>query len=63
MDDRHSLIAEAHQRGHMGSVDIVIPNTPEADTMVVMMNKQLPVYLTFYLDDLGVVNTLLFLSY
>ena len=30
MDDGHSLIAEAHQRGHMGSVDIVIPNTPEA---------------------------------
>ena len=30
MDDGYSLIAEAHQRGHMGSVDIVIPNTPEA---------------------------------
>ena len=27
MDDGHSLIAKAHQRGHMGSVDIVIPNT------------------------------------
>ena len=37
----------------MGSVDIVIPNTPEAETMVTMMNKQLPEYLTFYLDDLG----------
>ena len=53
MDDGHSLIAEAHQRGHMGSVDIVIPNTPEAETMVAMMNKQLPAYLTFYLNDLG----------
>ena len=42
MYDGHSLIAEAHQRGHMGSVDIVIPNTPEAETMVAMMNKQLP---------------------
>ena len=39
MDDGHSLIAEAHQKGHMGSVDIVIPNTPEAETMVAMMNK------------------------
>ena len=39
MDDGHSLISEAHQRGHMGSVDIVIPNTPEAETMVAMMNK------------------------
>ena len=37
----------------MGSVDIVIPNTPEAENMVAMMNKQLPVYLTFYLNDLG----------
>ena len=53
MDDRHSLIDEAHQRGHMRSVDIVIPNIPEAETMVAMMNKQLPAYLTFYLDDLG----------
>ena len=42
MDDEHSLIAEAHQRGHMGSVYIVIPNTPEAETMEAMMNKQLP---------------------
>ena len=53
MDDGHSLIAEAHQRGHMGSVDTVIPSTPEAETMVETMNKQLPAYLTFYLDDLG----------
>ena len=30
MDDGHSLISEAHQRGHMVSVDTVIPNTPEA---------------------------------
>ena len=53
MDDGHSLIAEAHQRGHMGSVDIVIPNTPEAETMVSRMNKQLPAFMTFYLDDIG----------
>ena len=53
MDDGHSLIAEAHQRGHMGSVDIVIPNTPEVEMMVAMMNKQLPAYLTFYLNNLG----------
>ena len=38
----------------MVSVDIVIPNTLEAETMVAMMNKQLPAYLKFYLDDLGV---------
>ena len=52
MDDGHSFIAKAHQRGYMGSVDIVIPNTPEAETMVSMMNKHIPVCLTFYLDDL-----------
>ena len=49
----HSLIAEAQTRDHMGSVDIVIPNTPEAETMMAMMNKQLPAYLILYLDDLG----------
>ena len=53
VDNGHSLISEAHQKGHMGSVDIVISNTPEAETMVAMMNKQLTAYLTFYLDDLG----------
>ena len=53
MDDGHSLIAEAHQRGHMGSVDIVIPNTPEAETMVEIINNELPAYLTFYLDNIG----------
>ena len=54
MDDGHSLIAKAHQRAHMGSVDIVISNTPEAETMVAMMNKKLPAYLKFYLEDLGI---------
>ena len=37
----------------MGSVHIVIPNTPEAETMVAMMKKKLPAYLTFYLNDVG----------
>ena len=37
--DGHSLITEAHQRGHMVSVDIMTPNTPEAETMVAMMKK------------------------
>ena len=53
MEDGHSLIAEAHQRGPMGLVDIVIPNTPEAEIMVKMMNKHLPAYLTFYLAKVG----------
>ena len=37
----------------MGSVDILIPNRPEAETMVAMMNKKLPAYLTLYLNDFG----------
>ena len=53
IDYGHLLIAEAHQRGHMRSVDIVIPNTLEAETMVVMMKKQIPAYMALYLDDLG----------
>ena len=53
MDDKHSLIGKAHQRGHMGSVDIVIPNTTKAETMVEMMDNQLPTYLMLYLEDLG----------
>ena len=40
----------------MGSVDIVVPNTPEAESKVAMMNKQLPAYLTFYLEDQGLDN-------
>ena len=53
MEDGHSLIAKAHQRGYMGSVNIVIPNTPEAETMVEMINKKLPAYLKFYIEDQG----------
>ena len=37
----------------MASVDIVIPNTPEAVNMAEMMNQQLPAYLTFYLHGIG----------
>ena len=47
MEDGHSLITKAHQQGYMGPFNIVTPNTPEAETMVAMMNKQLPAYLTF----------------
>ena len=34
MEDGHSFIAEVHQRGFMVSVNILISNTPEAETMV-----------------------------
>ena len=53
MEGGHSLISEAQPRGYIGSVYIVIPNTPEAETMVEMMNKQLHAYLMFYIEDQG----------
>ena len=49
----YSLIAELHQESELDSVDIVIPDIPEAETMVAMMNKQLSVYLSNYLVDAG----------
>ena len=39
------LIAEVHQESELDSVDIVVPDTPETEAMVAMMNKQLSVYL------------------
>jgi hypothetical protein len=44
MNDGTSLIAEIHQRGSMGIVEIIVPNTPEAESMVLMMNRQFPAY-------------------
>ena len=49
----HSLIGEIHQENDLASVDIVIANAPEAETMVAMMNKNLAAYLTHYLKDAG----------
>ena len=33
-----SLIAEVHQRGPMGAVDVIVPNILEAEAMILMMN-------------------------
>ena len=49
MNDGHSLIAEIHQRGPMGTVEVIVPNTAEAESMVLMMNRQLPAFLLHYL--------------
>ena len=49
----HSLIGEIHQENKLSSVDIVVPNAPEAETMVAMMNKNLAAYLHHYLKDEG----------
>ena len=51
--DTPYLIAEVHQESELDSVDIFVPDIPEAEAMVTMMNKQLLVYLSNYLVDAG----------
>ena len=53
MEDGHSLVAEIHQRGPMGAVEVVVPNTPAAEHMVVMMNKQMGAYIFYYLTTVA----------
>ena len=51
--DGTSLIAEVHQRGPMGSVDVIVPNIPEAEAMILMMNRHFPAFCWHYLTDNG----------
>ena len=48
--DGHSLFAELHQESLLASVDAVIPNTPEAETMVLMMKRNIGAFLHFYFE-------------
>ena len=51
--DGFQLIAEVHQSAApMSPVQVVIPQTPEAEKMVLMMKKNFPGFLTFVLRDL-----------
>ena len=45
LSEGYSLLAEVHQESELDSVDIVVPDIPEAEAMVAMMNKQISVYL------------------
>ncbi len=50
----HRLFAKVHQSNEvMGRVQAVIPNTPEDEQMVIMMNKNLPAYVGFSFRDQG----------
>ncbi len=61
LSDGHQLIAEVHQASTLvGPVHIVIPNTPEAKRMVIMMNKNFPVYIGNVLKDQGLPEAFLF---
>ncbi len=51
MSDGSTLIAEIHQSGPMGAVEVIVPNTAEAETMVLMMNRHLPAYLFHILQE------------
>ncbi len=53
MKDGHSMIAKAHQEGLQMTTYIVIPNTPKAKRMILMMNKNLPAFLWHMLQEHG----------
>jgi len=51
MPDNRSLFAEIHQNGLFGTVQVVVPKTPEAERLVLMINKQPAVFFSHYLKD------------
>jgi hypothetical protein len=60
LSDRHQLLAEIYQSNDvMGRVQVVIPNTPEAEKMILMMNKNFPAYIGNVLRDQGLPNSFL----
>jgi hypothetical protein len=60
LSDRHQLIAEIHQaKEPMAPVQAVVPNTPEAERMIVMMNKNFPSYVGNVLKDQGLLEEFL----
>jgi hypothetical protein len=53
MSDECLAIAEAHQQGLSMPMHLVVPNTPEAEQLVGMMNKNLPAFLSHTLKEQG----------
>ena len=53
MTDEHTLIAKVHQRRVLSPVEVIIPNTEEAETMIARMNVHLPAFCYHYLLDKG----------
>jgi hypothetical protein len=53
MEDGHPTIAEVHQECIMMPTYVVIPNTPKAERMLLMMNKNLPAFLWHMLLEQG----------
>ncbi len=60
LSNGHRLFAEVQQSNEvMGWVQAVIPNTPEAEQMVLMTNKNFPAYIGNALRDQGLPNDFL----
>jgi hypothetical protein len=57
LKDGNTMVAELHQRGLQGPVDMVIPNTSKAEAHFKMVNKQLAGYLYHVLPLFGVTET------
>lgn len=49
MTDGYSLIAQIHQCGPLGIVEVIIPNTAEVESMILMMNRHFPAFCFHYL--------------
>jgi hypothetical protein len=54
MSDGHTMFAELHQNGPLSHVETVIPNTPEAESMVETTKKNIAAFLENYLFEAGV---------
>jgi hypothetical protein len=61
LESGHHLIAEIHQEAGvpMAPVVVAVPATPEAETIVGMMNKQFPAYAYYALKDNGLKDNFL----
>jgi hypothetical protein len=60
LSDGHQFIAEVHQSYDvMSRIQAVIPNTPEAEEMILMTNKKIPAYMGNVLRDQGMPNLFL----
>ncbi len=57
LKDGTALVAELHQRGPQGPVDMVIPNTSEAEACFEMFNKQPAGYLYHVIPMFGATET------
>ena len=53
LNDGHALVAEVHQRVVTSPVEMVIPSSEEAETMLAKMNKHFPAFIFYYLQDNG----------